>query len=118
GHLDGRIAFYRNEGSASAPFFTARPMPTDTIDVNRNAAPVFVDIDGDGDPDLVVGRGNGHLRFYRNVLNASVFGPVLDTTYFGAVAVGEDAYPAFVDIDGDGDEDLFVGNAAGDIYYY
>ncbi|HEX9251234.1 MAG TPA: VCBS repeat-containing protein, partial [Ignavibacteriaceae bacterium] len=72
--------------------------------------PTLIDLDGDGDLDLVIGGFNG-LRYYKN--DGTVISPdfVPADGIFDAVnsMVGTDAQPAFVDIDDDGDLDLFMG---------
>jgi hypothetical protein len=118
GRFDGKIKFYLNTGTAAAPVFTATPFLTDTINVNRNASPAFVDIDGDGDEDLFVGKANGTISFYRNTGNDTTFIPELVTSSFASAAVGEDAAPVFVFNTTRRCYDLFVGNADGKLYYY
>ena len=41
--------------------------PFGAIDVGVNSVPAFVDRDMDGDADLVVGSGEGGLKYYENV---------------------------------------------------
>ena len=118
GRFDGHIKFYRNNGAVSTPQFILSVSPVDTIKVSQNAVPAFVDIDGDGDVDLFVGKGNGQISFYRNDGSDTNFIPMLVSTNFSAISVGENAKPTFVDIDKDGDYDLFVGNTDGVIAFY
>ncbi len=117
---DGRIRYFENTGTASAAAFVER-LGTDNplrVSVVNYAMPAFVDIDNDGDMDAFVGNGNngfygGQLFFYENTGTASA--PVfLERTgtanpLDAAFNLGERLSPAFVDCDGDGDFDAFVG---------
>jgi len=100
----------------------AQPSGSIGIDVGSNSGPAFVDIDGDGDFDLFVGESAGRIYYYRN--DGSSTSPVWASVGFitdsagTTIDVGNYSSPAFADIDGDGDFDLFVGESAGRIYYY
>ena len=94
----------------------------ENMDISWWVSPAFVDIDHDGDQDLLAGTGNGRITFFRNIGTPTTpawrfvtdeypsAGPVID--------VGDDAVPAFADIDADGDYDLFIGNADGHVVFY
>ncbi|MEG4070956.1 FG-GAP-like repeat-containing protein, partial [Microcoleus sp. Pol11C2] len=120
GELDGNTRYYRNTGTASAPAFAAPQInPFNLTDVGYTASPTFVDIDGDGDLDAFVGSNDGNTYYYRNTGTASA--PVFaapQTNPFNLTDVGNNASPTFVDIDGDGDLDAFVGRSNGDTFYY
>jgi hypothetical protein len=118
GRFDGKIKFYRNTGSQSAPQFVADVSPVDTISAGQNCVPAFIDYDGDGDMDLFVGKANGQINFYRNTGDAAHFQPLLADSKFLDSDVGADASPTFTDIDHDGDADLFIGNDNGNVYFY
>jgi hypothetical protein len=118
GRFDGRVVFYRNTGSATAAQFVNEASPVDTIDVLQNASPAFADLDGDGDLDLLIGKGNGQISYYRNDGDSTNFIPVDVTNKFADIDVGEDAKPVVIDLDGDSDPDVVVGNADGKITLY
>jgi len=77
-------------------------------DARATRAAAFSDFDADGDPDLLVGfapGAGGVLRLYRND-----GGRFTDITAASGIAVDSGAVrqPVFLDVDGDGDLDLFV----------
>ena len=120
----GILNYYENTGTASAPTYTARTgtaNPFNGIDVGTRSAPTFADIDGDGDQDLVVGEDNGILNYYENTGTASAPTYTARTgtaNPFNGVDVGDESLPTFADIDGDGDQDLVVGETNGNLYYF
>ncbi len=81
----------------------------------------FVDIDNDGDLDAFFGESNGNINFYRNDGTATTpnFTEITNSDNpFDGVDIGNDSKPRFVDIDGDGDLDVFVGDGDGDINFF
>ncbi len=124
GNKNGTIAFFRNDGTATAPHFSAitgAANPFDGVDVGSNAVPVFVNIDNDGDVDAFVGNGSGHLLFFQN--DGTANSPMLNEVSgagnpFDGVDVGANAAPFFVDIDNDSDLDAFVGENNRMINFY
>ncbi len=118
GDDSGLCLFVQNSGSASAPAFHAVWDGFGLEDVGRYASPSFADIDGDGDLDAFIGNYDGEVRFFRNsgTASAPAFTPEIDNGGLGDMGYG--AKPAFVDIDGDGDFDAFVGSQAGTIHFF
>ncbi len=124
GELDGNLNFYRNIGNAHVLThieITGATNPLNGIDIGSLSTPHFVDLDGDGDQDLVVGEDEGILNYYENVGDATraIFTARTGTANpFDTIDIGFNSNPAFADIDGDGDQDLLIGENLGDLNYY
>jgi len=81
--------------------------------------PSFVDIDGDGDYDLFVGEYYGTISFFENTgTPESPAFAAPQSLPFGLEACEYLAFPDFVDIDEDGDYDIFVGEYYGNIKFF
>lgn len=116
GEASGSLNYYENTGSATSPKFE---LVSDTyldIDTGRRSFPSFTDIDLDGDFDMVLGTELEGLTLYLNEGNAQTPKFVLDGRM--KIQVQAISAPEFADIDGDGDEDLFVGGASGGIFFF
>lgn len=129
GGFDGTLAYFRNEGTSTAPQFVAvslveaglREVNGAFPDVGQNSTPTFADIDADGDFDLFVGEAAGHINFFRNVGTSSQPDFVLDTTHgdpYFDIDVGARSVPIFHDATGDGLLDLIAGTAQHGILVY
>ncbi len=88
-----------------APDMIPTPIPFDYVQ-----APLFVDLDGDGDLDLYIDdKYYSDNRAYKNV--GTITEPELELSTLGNFGLPDDLYyttEAFVDIDNDGDLDMFT----------
>ena len=120
GEADGNVVFFANTGTASAPAFAAPATnPFGLADVGAGAAPSLADLDGDGDLDALVGEADGNVVFFANTGTASAPAFALPVTNpFGLADVGAVSFPAFADLDGDGDLDALVGELTGAMLFF
>ncbi|MDP3057523.1 MAG: VCBS repeat-containing protein [bacterium] len=81
-------------------------------DVGGTSVPAFADLDNDGDYDLLIGEEGGVSYAYENT--GSNTSPTWTAKpVWNAPDVGEEAAPAFADLDNDGDYDLLIGEHFG-----
>ena len=117
------LQFLENTGSPSSPRFAAPVREPFGLRVwGWQLTPEFADLDRDGDQDLFLGGNtydSGGIAYYQNIgtRTTPVFAPRVSDP-FGLRMPFYMAFPAFADIDSDGDEDLFVGVSYGIIVYY
>ena len=119
--FEAGLLFIENTGSCEAPNLrgTPRPFPlNDPIQTSGYNAPTFGDVDGDGDLDLLLGVLGGaynantttadNLLLFKHGDDGSF---TLETERFiSQIDVGSESVVSLVDLDADGDLDLFVTN--------
>ena len=134
----GNVWFYDNFGANNQPNFQLdrkNLLVGDQIDVGTMALPVLADISGDGIADLIIGNigylqgynsntfeidYSSRISYYKNI------GTAVDPTYefvtddLAGVSTRDlvRVAPTFADLDGDGDNDMLVGENNGIISYY
>jgi hypothetical protein len=111
-----RLYLFRNLGSRTQPAFRL----ADTLDLVKSFhyAPALADLDGDRDLDLVLGTWNQGVRIYLNTGAQQESRWQADTASTIVLTRGSHATPALGDVDGDGDLDLFVGEASGELNFF
>ena len=118
GKWNKEMAYWRNDGSASAANFTEVSSVYAALTRGQNAAPALADLDGDGDMDLVAGEASGSLNYWVN--NGTPQEPrfeLVSDTWLD-IDIGRRSFPTFADIDGDGDQDMIVGSELDGLYFY
>lgn len=118
----GSLHYFENIGNTLSPNFLLIDSSYFNISGELAIAPAFGDLDGDGDKDLLVGRFDGKIEFYRNTGNAHaanfVFESLLRKQADSTIDIGVYARPELIDYDSDGDLDLIVGRFNGRISFF
>jgi len=116
----GAFKFFENTGTVTEPEFAVPVQnPFGLTPVNSFGSPAFADTDHDGDLDLYVGEYYGNTRYFENTGTATspVFAAPV-TNPFGLVQTNYYNFPAFADLDNDGDEDIMIGEYYGSLQYF
>jgi hypothetical protein len=130
---NGQVWHYRREKNvlpAQYTYMKSGYLVDDMIDVGESSYPVFFDENGDGVKDIIAGNlgyfeGAGDyssqlmlLRFDRFVSGIPHY-DYQTSDYLQLSELGfNGAYPAFGDMDNDGDEDMLLGDEDGRLHYF
>ena len=110
---DGKLYYFKRTGATSFEEQTGANNPFASFYHGQYSSPSAADFDNDGDKDLVVGFSDNLLDFayIENKGNGIFEEKVSFDNPFGGASVISDSAPYFVDIDGDGDDDMVIGSS-------
>ncbi|MCP4752041.1 MAG: VCBS repeat-containing protein [Proteobacteria bacterium] len=118
GENAGNLNFYENQSTSKVPNWVLATEELIYMTGIQNSAPTLGDIDGDGDLDLLVGARQGQIALVSNEgTPQKPLWLLKDQAYF-QIDVGSNSVPRLLDMDGDGDLDLMIGNFAGRTILY
>ena len=127
------VKWYKNTNTDNAPVFSFQSdslFQPGMIDVGEGAAAVLADVDDDGLTDMVIGNTRStfnfsaektNLTFYKNVGTSTAPSFQLITDDFASatsLAIPGPLFPAFGDMDDDGDKDMILGGFNGTLNYF
>lgn len=124
--------YYRNTGTGPQAVFTFQQkdwLVGDMVDVGTRAYPVVWDWNGDGLPDLIIGNESrrtdiqpewASLQLWENIGTVTQPAFQLVTNDFAGLAQFQlnALYPTFADLDGDGADDMLVGDSEGRVHFF
>jgi len=120
GEYYGNFKFYENIGVNTLAHFDAPIQnPFGITQAYVIGSPALTDFDHDGDLDLLVGEYHGNMLYFENTGTETTpaFATPL-TNPFGLIPTDFYNFPAFADLDNDGDQDLLVGEYNADLQYF
>lgn len=123
GNNNGTVIYYKNTGTSTSPTFTKQigtANPFNGVDVGNRSYVSLGDVDGDGDFDALIGTEAGTIIVFENegTAVAPVFAEEETSSLIFTPGVGGNAAPELIDVDGDGDLDIFIGDDSGVFEYY
>ncbi|MEE8149479.1 MAG: VCBS repeat-containing protein, partial [candidate division Zixibacteria bacterium] len=116
------VLHYKNDGTISSPNLVLETGKLIPIETREYTIPYFYDWNEDGKLDLIIGGKLPELILYRNTALDGQFPDsstlILESIQLPGYKDGRGLSVDIVDIDGDGDDDVFIGENNGGINFY
>jgi|GEM_PF-1441342 len=100
---------------------TGTQNPFNGIDVGNRSTPALADLNGDNKVDLLVGESNGTVKYFENTgtsSNPQFTARTGTQNPLDGKDVGLNSTPVLINMDGDNDVDLVIGESTGTIKYF
>ena len=118
----GALHLLENTGTLSNPVFQYFDSSYFNISGDLSITPSLGDLDGDNDFDLLVGRFDGKIDYYKNEGTEQsadfIYEGLLSDDANNIIDVGTTAAPFLFDVDNDSDLDLTIGAFSGKFFYF
>lgn len=129
GNANSKIAYYKNVSTGEKDY-KFKLIDDDFLGLStkgyKGTAIAIGDIDRDSLDDLVIGRSDGTMAFFKNMASSNTVMPdwqlkdnlMTDFGTGGHIDVGDFATPCIYDVDHDGKNDIVSGNQYGDVIFF
>jgi parallel beta-helix repeat protein len=82
------------------------------------ASPTIANLSSPNEDDLLIGDGNGNVQHFIWISGQFVYKGTLNKSGGVPIGVPGPGFPDLADWDGDGDQDLIIGDASGSIWFF